>query len=94
MFLNTEMGYVDGNNAYIYTPGCVWWSNFVNVNNLMTYTNYFLAYETTVDGKHPDRGYLECLKTAFDNANNNLAFVQPHPCGAATTSIDRRHCRN
>ena len=89
MFLNTEMGYVDGSNAYIYTPGCVWWSNFLNVYNLMTYTNYYLMYETTVDGKHPDRGYLECLKTAFDKANNNLAFVQPHPCGSATTSIDR-----
>jgi type IX secretion system substrate protein len=91
MFLNIEMGYVDGNNAYIYTPGCVWWSNFVNVYNLMTYTNYYLAYKTTADGKHPDRGYLECLKIAFDNGNNNLTFVQPHPCGgAATTNIDRR----
>ena len=47
-------------------------------------------YETTVDGKHPDRGYLECLKTTFDNGNNNLSFVQPHPCSGTTTSIDRR----
>ncbi|HET9826189.1 MAG TPA: T9SS type A sorting domain-containing protein [Chitinophagaceae bacterium] len=31
---------------------------------------------------------LECLKNAFDNANNNLTFVQPHPCSVATTRAD------
>ena len=90
MFLNTEMGYVDRYNSYIHTPGCFWWGNFMNVDVLIWYTNYYLSYKTTADGKDPDRGYLECLKNAFDNANNNLAFVQPHPCGGATTSIDRR----
>ena len=91
MFLSMELGYVDGYNSYIYTPGCSWWGNFMNVYNLVWTTNYYLWYRTTVDGKDPDRTYLDCLKTAFDNANNNLTFVQPHPCtGAVTKSESKR----
>jgi len=92
MFLNTEMGWVDRYNDYIYTPGCGFWGNgnFMNIDVLLWYTNYYLLYRTTVNGKDPDRAYLECLKNAFDNANNNLTFVQSHPCGAAITNIERR----
>lgn len=92
MFLNTELGYVDRYNSYIYTPGCGFWGNgnFMNVDALLWYTNYYLLYRTTVNGKDPERAYLECLKNGFDNANNNLTFVQPHPCGGATTSVERR----
>jgi hypothetical protein len=89
MFLNTELGYVDSYNSYIYTPGCSWWGNFMNVNNLMWYTNYYLWYRTMVDGKDPDRGYLDCLKTAFDNANKDLTFVQPHPCTGTITKTEK-----
>jgi hypothetical protein len=88
MFLNVELGYVDQYNSYIYTPGCSWWGNFMNVSNLIWYTNYYLWYSTTVDGKNPERGYLNCLKTAFDNANNNLTFVQPHPCNGTITKAE------
>ena len=91
MFLNTELGLVDSYNSYIYTPGCSWWGNFMGINNLMWYTNYYLWFSTTVDGKNPQRDYLECLKNAFDNANNNLTFVQPHPCTESTTSIEKSH---
>lgn len=92
MFLNTQLGYVDGYSSYIYTPGCGFWGsgNFMNVSTLMWWANYYLLYQTTVDGKTPDRTYVECLKNSFDNANNNLTFVQPHPCGAATTNVQRK----
>src|SRR5262249_23677095 len=89
MFLNTELGYVDPYTSHIYTPGCSWWGNFMGVNDLMWYTNYYLGFRTTVDGKDPERGYLDCLKNAFNNANNNLSFVQPHPCSGTTTKADR-----
>lgn len=88
MFLNTEVGYVDYYNSYVYTPGCSWWGNFMSIYNLISYTNYYLWNQTTVDGKNPERGYLECLKNAFDNANNNLTFVQPHPCTGTITKVD------
>ncbi len=90
MFLSTELGYVDSYNSYIYTPGCAWWGNFMNVSNLIWYTNYYLWYNTTVDGKNPERGYLDCLKNAFDNANNNLTFAQPHPCSGAIPSVNNK----
>jgi hypothetical protein len=56
----------------------------------MSWANFYLLYRTTVDGKTPDRTYVECLKNSFDNANNNLTFVQPHPCDAATTNRARK----
>jgi hypothetical protein len=90
MFLNTELGYVDRYNNYIYTPGCSnWWDNFTSVGNLMWYTNIYLFYRTTVTGTDPERSYLECLKNALDNANNNLTFVQPHPCTGTITKTEK-----
>ncbi|TMI84268.1 MAG: T9SS type A sorting domain-containing protein [Bacteroidetes bacterium] len=88
MYLNIELGYVSY-DRYIYTPGCFWWGNFMNVYNLIWYTNSYLSYKTTVDGKDPERGYVDCLKTAFDNANKDLTFVQLHPCGAAITKSEK-----
>ena len=89
MFLNTQAGYVSSYNSHIYTPGCSWWGNFMSIDNLIWYTNYYLSFNTTVDGKNPERGYLECLKNAFDNANNNLTFVQPHPCSGVITKTEK-----
>ena len=88
MFLNTEMGYVDGYNSYIYMPTCSWLGNFMNVTNLIYYTNYYLLYSTAVEGKNPAKEYLECLKNAFDNANGNLTFVQSHPCTGILTNAE------
>lgn len=84
MYINMQLGYVSSYNSYVYTPGCGFWGNgnFMDLSTLIWYTNYWLWYKTTVDGKDPDRSYLECLKKAFDNANNNLNFVQSQPCDA------------
>jgi pullulanase-like protein/SdrD B-like protein/type IX secretion system substrate protein len=88
MFLNIQLGYVTY-DRYIYTPGCTYWGNFMNVYSLIWYTNYYLMNKTSADGKDPERGYLECLKNAFDNANNNLTFVQPHPCTGTITKTEK-----
>ncbi|MGE5108862.1 MAG: SdrD B-like domain-containing protein, partial [Sphingobacteriales bacterium] len=91
MYLNIEMGYVNY-NSIIYTPGCGFTGNgnFMDVYALIWYTNYYLLYKTTSTGKDPDRAYLECLKNGFDNANNNLTFVQPQPCGATIVTVAER----
>ena len=90
MYLNTELGYVNRYNSYVYTPGCGFLGNgnFMNVNSLIWYSSYYLWYFTTVTGKDLSRDYVECLKNSFANANNNLTFVQPHPCGG--TGTDKR----
>jgi type IX secretion system substrate protein len=61
----------------------------MNVYSLIWYTNSYLMNKTTADGKDPERGYLECLRNAFDNANNNLTFVQLHPCTGTITKTEK-----
>ncbi|MGZ3924666.1 MAG: pullulanase X25 domain-containing protein [Flavisolibacter sp.] len=85
LYLNTVSGYVNPYTSYVYVPGCITWSNFMNVSDLIWYTNYVVLYLPAVDGKNPARSFVECMKNTFDNANSNLTFVQPHPCNAATT---------
>ena len=85
MYLNLEMGYVSY-SSYIQTKGCSW-ANFTNTYSLIWSTHYYLLFNAT----GADRSYAECLKTSFDNANNNLTFAQPSPCsGTITTAAQRK----
>ncbi len=81
MYLNREMGYVDG-SRFVYTPGCGFWSGkFMMVDVLLWYTSYYLQFAASSTGNDPWRSYLECLKNALDHANSNTTFVQQQPCG-------------
>jgi hypothetical protein len=79
--LNVHNGLVNG-GAIVYAPG-------TNSANALGYApvNALLAEANTELGLHGIalsgdawRAYQEALKNAFDNANNNLTFVQPTPC--------------
>jgi hypothetical protein len=54
---------------------------FISINNLMSVANTILiAPDKYTVAAGTLRSYEEVLKTALDNANNNLNFVQPSPC--------------
>jgi hypothetical protein len=70
MTLNVRATFVNG-NALIHAPGTTSAnsSGFATVNAVMAEANGALGINAT-------RDYLEALKNALDNANNNLNFVQ------------------
>jgi len=86
-------------NSLIYAPGLVPFQSTINstpgvisgvnnlgaitINDLMTAANYELGLHGTTKDGSPYRAYQEALKTALDNANNNLNFIESSPtqCG-------------
>ena len=92
IYLNQLIGYVQY-ESIVYSPGCGFWGDgkFMYTSTLTWWTNYYLSFINNSTGKDPYRAYLECLKGALDNANNNLTFVQPGPCSTiAVTAAARR----
>ena len=85
MNLNVASGGVNG-NAIIYAPGTNSANafGFATVNAVMTEANTLLctggATNLVILSGNPDRPRAEALKTALDNANNNLNFVKATPC--------------
>lgn len=57
---------------------------FITINDLMSAASTDATCGLCADGStlagDPCRATQECWKTALDNANNNLNFVQPGPC--------------
>jgi hypothetical protein len=84
MYLNVASGGVNG-NALIYAPGTnsANAAGFATVNAVIAEANALLgtggATKLLILAGHPDRARAEALKTALDNGNNNLNFVQPGP---------------
>src|SRR5262249_37214608 len=86
MKLNVRHGNVSG-TALVYTGSC---GNtgvggaFITINDLMSAAVSDPTCGLCVDGNTPAgdpcRAVQECWKTALDNANNNLNFVQSEPC--------------
>lgn len=74
MKLNVMWGSVNG-GQYVYAPG-TGGADYITVNALMNLAN-------TALNSSNDRAYLEALKNALDNANNNRNFVQDEPCDFA-----------
>lgn len=72
MYLNTTAGDVDG-DALVYAPGVCEDTDFISINALINLPNEALA-----DGE-ASRHFLEELKDALDDANNDINFVQPGP---------------
>jgi hypothetical protein len=68
-------------NSIVYAPGSVSGgvTGYASLNSLFTETNTELGlHASTLSGTA--RTYQEALKNAFDNAANNLNFVQPGAC--------------
>jgi hypothetical protein len=59
-------------------------NGFITVNNLMADAIAELATDGLTLSGNPDRTCQEFKKTALDNANNNLNFVQASPCPFTT----------
>ena len=81
MTLNVRNGFVDP-AAVISAPGTTSAdaNDLATVAEIMAEANGSLAtYGSTPTG-HAQRAHQEALKTALDNANNNLSFVQNQPC--------------
>jgi hypothetical protein len=80
MELNVFNGKV-GAGALIYAPGAASANplGFATVGAVMAEANAQLALYPVALSDSPVRGYLEALKNALDNANNNKNFVQPGP---------------
>jgi hypothetical protein len=82
MVLNVRHGFVAG-GALVYAPGAssANANGFTTIAALISEANATLGVDgNTVDGD-PLRAYQEALKTALDQANNNLNFVQSTPAG-------------
>jgi hypothetical protein len=84
MHLNVASGGVNG-NAIIYAPGTNSANafGFAKVSDVMTEANTLLCSggaSLIILSGNPLRPRAEALKTALDNANNNLNFVQATPC--------------
>ena len=81
MELNVLNGKVNG-SALIYAPGATSANSlgFATVNDVMAEANTSLGANGTTIVASPARTYQEALKTALDNANNNLTFVQATAC--------------
>jgi hypothetical protein len=88
MELNVAHGYVSG-SAFVYAgPGCGNYgynNQFITITDLMNAANTSLCANPVTLSGNPNRAYQECLKTALDNANNNLNFVQPGPSSCPFT---------
>jgi hypothetical protein len=83
MELNVRLGKVTGTKI-VYTPAL----GFISINNLMSAANtelglHGLALASPGTG-YQYRTYQENLKTALDQANNNLNFVQGSPATCRT----------
>ena len=78
MELNVEGGSVNGGSMVFY-PGL----GFISINDLMTAANNELGLHGLTIAQTADRAYQEKLKTALDQANNNLNFVQGSPATCA-----------
>jgi len=81
MSLNIHNGFVDG-DALIYAPGTMSANplGFATVNAVMAEADAELGLHGTAYAGDAWRSYQEALKSALDNANNNMTFVQPQPC--------------
>lgn len=86
MSLNVEAGFVGGGKL-VYAPQLIPFPlsgvnalGFTSIGNLLTASNNELGLHGNTPSGNPFRAYQEALKNALDNANNNLNFVQPHPC--------------
>jgi hypothetical protein len=78
--LNLRNGLVS-NSAIVYAPGTTSADahGFASLSALITEAELTLAANPqTLDG-NPERAHQEALKNAFDNANNNLNFLQAGP---------------
>lgn len=81
MELNVGKGKVSG-ASLVYAPGATSANalGFASINDLMTEANTELGIHGTALSGATWRSYQEALKTALDNANNNLNFVQATAC--------------
>lgn len=69
---NGENGVEEG--SLVYAPGVCDENDYITIAALMNKANAALECDEA------SRDYLEALKDALDNANNNENFVQPGPC--------------
>ena len=78
MKLNVAEGFVDGGSV-IYGPGCSeeMGEDYLSIDDLIAAANTALCENGMTVESGDDRDYQECLKSALDDANNNLNFVQP-----------------
>jgi hypothetical protein len=85
MELNVFNGKVSS-SALIYAPGAKSASptGFAKVSELMTEANAELSIHGLTNVAGVDRTYQETLKTALDNANNNMTFLKPDPNSCPT----------
>jgi hypothetical protein len=87
MELNVLSGNVSG-TALVYAPqlsacGAIAGLSslgFISINDLMTAAAASLCADSYTLSGNPDRACQEALKTALDDANNNLNFTQSSPC--------------
>ena len=86
MSLNVEAGFV-GAGKLVYAPQLLAFPlsgvnalGFIRIGDLLAASNTEMGLQGNTPSGHPFRAYQEALKNALDNANNNLNFVQPHPC--------------
>jgi hypothetical protein len=64
-----------------YFPGS---NGFITISALITAAESELCLHGNTPAGNQYRAYQECLKTALDNGNNNLNFVQSRPCSPFT----------
>lgn len=88
MELNVAHGKVDG-TLLVYAPGATGANSlgFISINSLMAEANTSLGNNGYTVASGATRTYQEALKTALDNANNNLNIVSPTPCTTPTSFI-------
>lgn len=84
MALNVHNGFVSG-TALVYAPGTgsANGSGFATINHLLGEANTAVAANPDATTGDETRDYLEALKNALDNANNNLNFIQASPASCA-----------
>jgi len=76
MKLNVAEEFVDG-GSMIYGPGCGdMEGDYLSIDDLMAAADAALCENGMTVESGDDRDYQECLKSALDDANNNLNFVQ------------------
>lgn len=86
MALNVEAGFVSS-SALVYAPQLLPHGvpglnalGFISVGDLMSAADLDLGSNGSTPSGDPSRPYQEALKTALDDANNDLNFVQAQPC--------------
>jgi hypothetical protein len=67
-------------------------NGFITVNDLMTAANTELGADGSATSGDPERTCQEFKKTALDNANNNLNFVQPDQNSCPAFSFNTSSC--